>query len=395
MAGQTVSVRSDWVPLLAPLLGTLLLLEVVRRVANRRSRTQRWGLVGAIVSRCALPVWVITDIVVLQIVLPHKVHGAAWVTTQHGLGIGLIIAITWLAVQVVYAVTDAALHRLARALGTPDNRRARRARTQLLVLRRVIAVVAVIIASGAILLTFTKVRALGASMLASAGIAGAIAGVAARPTLGNLVAGLQIAFSDMLRMDDVVVVMGTEWGRIDDITLTYVVVKTWDERRLILPTSYFIDNPFQNWTRAESRVIGTVFVTLDYAVPVEEVRAETQRILEDSSRWDRRDWTLQVTEITAQGVELRILMSAADAPSAWDLRCEVRERLLTFLRTRYPEALPRLRVEAVTAPLGVPPDWADAYPMDRGQPSDAEQHTDGQGPPAPPRPSPPTNRAAP
>jgi small-conductance mechanosensitive channel len=314
-------------------------------------------------------------VVVLEIALPDRVSRSAWGPTSHALAIALIAGLTWFAVQVMYALTDIVLLRLNRALGTRDNRRARRARTQLVMLRRVVAVIAVVIALGAILLTFTKVRALGASMLASAGIAGAIAGVAAHPTLGNLIAGLQIAFSDMLRMDDVVVVQ-CEWGRVDDITLTYVVVRTWDERRLIIPTSYFVDNPFENWTRHEARVIGTVFVTLDFAVPVSEVRAEVQRILEASPLWDRREWVVQVTELTPQGVELRMLMSASDAPSAWDLRCEVREKLLAFLRERYPEALPRTRVEAVTAPLGVPPGWADAYPREEQHPANARGERD-------------------
>src|SRR4051794_22241903 len=291
--------------------------------------------------------------IVAELTFVHDVNRASRDTLSHTLAIALIVGVTWLGVELVYAMTDIALVRLERALGTRDNRRARRARTQLMMLRRVVAVAAVVIAAGAILLTFTRVRALGASMLASAGIAGAIAGVAARPTLGNLIAGLQIAFSDMLRMDDVIVV-NAEWGRVDDITLTYVVMRTWDERRLIIPTSWFVDNPFENWTRHEARVIGTVLITLDYAVPVQEVRDEVQRILESSPLWDRREWVVQVTEITAEGVELRMLMSAADAPSAWDLRCEVRERLLGFLRERFPESLPRTRVEAVTAPLSVP-----------------------------------------
>jgi small-conductance mechanosensitive channel len=361
--GHDLNVRSDWLPLLVPLVCTLVLLETVRVVAHRRQRQRRWDIVGALVRRCARPAWLVAVVVVLEIALPQRVSRDAQTVTSHTLAIALIVGLTWLVVQVVYALTDIVLLRLNRALGTRDNRRARRARTQLLMLRRVVAVVAVIIALGAVLLTFTKVRALGASMLASAGIAGAIAGVAARPTLGNLIAGLQIAFSDMLRMDDVVVVQ-EEWGRVDDITLTYVVVRTWDERRLIIPTSYFVDNPFQNWTRHEARVIGTVFVTLDYSVPVDEVRGEVQRILEASALWDHRDWVVQVTGITTQGVELRMLMSASDAPSAWDLQCEVREKLLSFLNVRYPEALPRTRVEAVTAPLGVPPGWADAYPRE-------------------------------
>jgi small-conductance mechanosensitive channel len=369
-------IRTQWVLILVPLLVTLLLLEVVRLIAHRRVQVRRWEIAGAVVRRCVRPAWLIAALIVAELTFAHDVGRGYRDTVSHGLAIGLIVGITWLAVEVVYAMTDIALVRLSRALGTRDNRRARRARTQLMLLRRVIAVVAVIIAAGAILLTFTRVRALGASMLASAGIAGAIAGVAARPTLGNLIAGLQIAFSDMLRMDDVIVVNG-EWGRVDDVTLTYVVMRTWDERRLIIPTSWFVDNPFENWTRHESRVIGTVFVTLDFAVPVAEVRAEVQRILEASPLWDRREWVVQVTEVTAAGVEIRMLMSAADAASAWDLRCEVRERLLTFLRERYPEALPRTRVEAVTAPLAMPPEWAPLEPADPYGPADdaVEQRT--------------------
>jgi small-conductance mechanosensitive channel len=352
-------VRTDLLAWLVPLLAALAVLEAVRVVAHRRQQQRRWEVLGALVRRCIRPGWLLATLIVLEIVLPRRIADTSRDTAAHALAIALIIAITWLLIEVGYAGTDIALIRLSRALGTRDNRRARRARTQLIVLRRVIAVVAIVIALGAILLTFTRVRALGASLLASAGIAGAIAGVAARPTVGNLIAGLQIAFSDMLRMDDVVVVVENEWGRVDDITLTYVVVKTWDERRLILPTSYFVDNPFQNWTRHEARVIGTVFLYLDYSVPVDEVRAETQRILEASPLWDRREWVLQVTEITTQGVELRILMSAADAPSAWDLRCEVREQLLRFVRERFPEALPRLRIDS-SQDAGPTP-----YPMER------------------------------
>jgi small-conductance mechanosensitive channel len=352
-------VRTDLLAWLVPLLAALAVLEAVRVVAHRRQQQRRWEVLGALVRRCIRPGWLLATLIVLEIVLPRRIADTSRDTAAHALAIALIIGITWLLIEVGYAGTDIALIRLSRALGTRDNRRARRARTQLIVLRRVIAVVAIVIALGAILLTFTRVRALGASLLASAGIAGAIAGVAARPTVGNLIAGLQIAFSDMLRMDDVVVVVENEWGRVDDITLTYVVVKTWDERRLILPTSYFVDNPFQNWTRHEARVIGTVFLYLDYSVPVDEVRAETQRILEASPLWDRREWVLQVTEITTQGVELRILMSAADAPSAWDLRCEVREQLLRFVRERFPEALPRLRIDS-SQDAGPTP-----YPMER------------------------------
>src|SRR4051795_4021802 len=232
--GQTHHVQSDWARLLAPLLLALVALETVRVIAHRRVQRRRWEIVGSLARRCLRPAWFLAALVVLEIALPHRISRDSWDNASHALTIGLIIGVTWLVVEIGYAVTDIALLRLTRALGTPDNRRARRARTQLLMLRRVVAVVAVLVACGAILLTFKDVRALGAGLLASAGVAGAIAGVAARPTVGNLIAGLQIAFSDMLRMDDVVVVED-EWGRVDDITLTYIVVKTWDERRLIIP----------------------------------------------------------------------------------------------------------------------------------------------------------------
>src|SRR5690606_4687985 len=165
------------------------------------------------------------------------------------------------------------------------------------------------------------VRALGAGLLASAGIAGVVVGVAAQPTLGNMLAGLQLVFSDAIRLDDVVVVRG-EWGRIEELTLTYVVVRSWDERRLVLPVSYFTQNPFENWTRHSSRVIGHVMLYVDWGVPVEELRTALYGFLREHPLWDQKDWTLQVTDVTPDGlVQLRALMSAADSASAWDLKC--------------------------------------------------------------------------
>jgi small-conductance mechanosensitive channel len=198
-------------------------------------------------------------------------------------------------------------------------------------------------------MTFPRGRTLGASFLASAGVLGIVAGLAAQTTLGNLIAGLQIAFTDPIRIDDVVVVDG-EWGRIDEITLTYVVVRTWDNRRLILPVSWFTQNVFQNWTRHESRVLGNVILHVDFSVPVDRLRAEMRRLVEASPLWDHRDWVLQVVDTTPTTMVLRGLMSSADAPSNWDLRCEVREQLLDFLQRNYPESLPRLRTEVERLP---------------------------------------------
>jgi small-conductance mechanosensitive channel len=171
---------------------------------------------------------------------------------------------------------------------------------------------------------------------------GIVAGLAAQSAVGNLIAGLQIALTDPIRIEDVVVV-GDEWGRIEEITLTYVVVRAWDNRRLILPVSWFTTNVFQNWTRHESRVLGSVVLHTDYTVPVQEVRAELHRLVRESPLWDGREWVLQVVDTTPTTMVLRGLMSSADAPSNWDLRCDVREKLVTFLQERHPESLPKLR----------------------------------------------------
>lgn len=192
-------------------------------------------------------------------------------------------------------------------------------------------------------------RQVGQSIFASAGIAALLAGLAARSTFSNLLAGLQIAITEPIRLDDVVIVKG-EYGRVENITTTYVVVKIWDERRMIVPLSKFIEEPFENWTLHESRLLGTVFLHTDYTVPVEELRQELHRILQDTDLWDQRVWGLQVTDTTEKTVELRALMSAASSSIAWDLRCLVRERLLAFLQAKYPESLPRTRADIEKIP---------------------------------------------
>jgi small-conductance mechanosensitive channel len=200
-------------------------------------------------------------------------------------------------------------------------------------------------------MTFEKVRQLGAGILASAGIAGIIVGLAAQKSLGTLLAGIQIAIAQPIRLDDVVIVEG-EWGRIEEITLTFVVVRIWDQRRLVLPITYFLDKPFQNWTRVSAELLGTIFLYVDYTVPVEALRQELQRIVESDERWDRRVVGLVVTNVSERTVELRALISAADSGRAWDLRCHVREKLVEFVRDNYPQALPRLRAELSELPDG-------------------------------------------
>jgi small-conductance mechanosensitive channel len=194
------------------------------------------------------------------------------------------------------------------------------------------------------LMTFEKVRQLGTTILASAGVVGIVVGMAAQRTIATFIAGLQIAITQPIRVDDVVIVEN-EWGRIEEITLTYVVVRIWDLRRLIVPITYFIEKPFQNWTRISADILGTVFIYTDYTVPVDAIREQLQKILNESEHWDKKVCVLQVTSATDRTMELRALMSAADASMAWTLRCEVREKLIEFIKAEYPQALPKVRAE--------------------------------------------------
>lgn len=223
-----------------------------------------------------------------------------------------------------------------------DNVRARAVHTQVLVLKKVAVTVIGVFTLASMLMVFEPVRQFGASILASAGIAGIIIGFAAQRSIATLLAGFQIALTQPIRVDDVVVVEN-EWGRIEDITLTYVVVRIWDLRRLVLPITYFIEQPFQNWTRSTSDILGTVSLQLDYSVPLDALRSELTMVLTTSAFWDGKVNVLQVTDAKEHTVEIRALASAADASLAWDLRCEIREKLLQFLQRNYPESLPRVR----------------------------------------------------
>lgn len=226
--------------------------------------------------------------------------------------------------------------------GSADNLRARKLLTQLQFVKKVLVSLIVFVAAALVLMSFATVRRVGTGLLASAGIASVVVGFAAQRSLSNLLAGFQIAFTQPLRLDDVLVVEG-EWGRVEEITFTYVVLRIWDERRLVLPLTYFIEKPFQNWTRSSSQLLGTVFLYVDHSLPVAAVRVELQRILAASPRWDGRVAVLQVTDVKERTVELRALMSAVDSSTAFDLRCEVREQLVAFVQQHYPESLPKTR----------------------------------------------------
>lgn len=263
---------------------------------------------------------------------------------QHVMGLGLIASVAWGIILLVDVFADAISAKYA--IDVVDNLAARQIRTQAQVLRRISVVVIVLLTLGIMLMTFPAIRTLGTSLLASAGLAGLVLGMAMRPTLSSLIAGIQIALTQPIRIEDVVIVEG-EWGWIEDIRTTYVVVRIWDLRRLVVPLSYFIEQPFQNWTRDTADLLGTVFLYVDYNIPVEEVRQQFHKILEASGLWDGKVWGLQVTDAKEHTLELRALMSAPNGPRAFDLRCHVREKLVAFLQEHYPGSLPKTRAEVL------------------------------------------------
>lgn len=284
----------------------------------------------------------------------------------HLLVILFIAAFAWLVAALVLVLEDAALARWR--TDVPDNLKRRRFKTQVVILRRVSVAAIVLLALGVVLMTFPGIRALGASLLASAGLASVVAALAAQSTLGNVFAGLQLAFSDAVRVDDVVVVEG-EWGRIEELTLTYVAVQIWDDRRLILPTSYFTTKPFQNWTRTGSAVLGTAELDVDFSTGIEALRGELRSVCEGSKLWDGRVAVLQVTDAVGGNVRLRALVSAADAGALWDLRCLVRERLITYVWEHQPDALPRVRAGL---------EYAESAPARPSAPRSAQPSADSQ-----------------
>jgi len=233
-----------------------------------------------------------------------------------------------------------------------DNLRGRKVRTQMIFVRKVVIIIIVVVTVSIILLSFNSVRKIGAGLLTGVGIGGIIIGFAAQKSLSNFLAGLQIAFTQPIRFDDILVVEG-EWGRVEEITLTYVVVAIWDQRRLILPITYFVEKPFQNWTRTTSQLLGTVFLYVDYTFPVDELREELNRLLKTTKLWDKRVGVLQVTDSKEHTIELRALMSARNSSDAFDLRCYVRENLLKYITANMPQSLPQSRYQRNEMDLGV------------------------------------------
>jgi small-conductance mechanosensitive channel len=259
-----------------------------------------------------------------------------------GSSILIIGTVAWILMECINAGESVLL--MEHDISLADNLRARKIYTQVKLLGKTLHVIVGICTVASILMLFEQVRHVGASLLASAGIAGIVAGIAAQQTLANLFAGFQIAFAQPLRQGDVVVVEGA-WGTIEEITLTFVVVHVWDDTRLVLPLSYFITKPFQNWTRVSAQIMGSVFVWVDYTFPVEEGRKALKPIVENNPLWDKRFWNLQVSDTSEKTIQLRVLATAADSSKCWDLRCKIREDFVAFIQQNYPQSLPRVRAE--------------------------------------------------
>jgi small-conductance mechanosensitive channel len=254
----------------------------------------------------------------------------------------LIVVVALVLCQVVALVERTVLAEYD--ITASDNLRARKVYTQVHVISKTLYVLIILFAIASVLMLFKEVQRFGTSILASAGVVGVIMGFAAQKMIANLFAGFQLAMTQPIRLDDVVIVEG-EWGRIEEITLTYVVVHIWDDRRLVVPLSYFIDKPFQNWTRTSADLMGSVFLWTDYTLPLEEVRGFLKGLIEPHPLWDKRFWNLQVTDATEHTMQIRVLVTSADSSKSWDLRCDVREKLVAFLQQKYPQCLPRMRAD--------------------------------------------------
>ncbi|WP_433084758.1 mechanosensitive ion channel family protein [Dactylosporangium sp. CA-052675] len=323
----------------------VLAVHVVHKILVRVGRQS--SLVTELAERAHRPTQWVLVLCAVYFAVRANADGASWRHAfLHADQLVIIAAAAWLLAALLVVAEDAALSRFNTEV--PDNRTARRVHTQVVMIRRVTVAVVAVLAVAVMLMTFPGARILGTSVLASAGFLGIVGGLAAQSVLRNVFAGLQLAFSDAVRLGDVVIVE-QEWGRVQEITLSYVVVHVWDDRRLILPTTYFTEKPFENWTRTNSALLGAVMFDVDWWLPVPEMREELRRALESTDLWDGRVSVLQVIEATGSAMQLRALVSAEDAPKLWDLRCFVREHLVGWLRDTHPDALPRVRAEMTSA----------------------------------------------
>ncbi len=329
------------------LIGSAILIGVIVKwllaffVRYFFAKKTEYSVTSSILKRMSRPVTYFLPLMVFNLMLPWmKMNASYYPGVNKMIDILMIVAFAYILAGIVNVIQDYVYH--AYDLKAENNLRARKIRTQLQFVQRLVLTIIIILTVCAILLNFDHLRKIGAGLLTGVGVGGIIIGFAAQKSLGNFLAGFQIAFTQPIRIDDVLVVEG-EWGRVEEITLTYVVLNIWDQRRLILPINYFIEKPFQNWTRTGSELLGTVFLYLDYSIPLEPLRNELTRLLNASPLWDKRVNALQVTNASERVIEVRALMSAHNSGQAFDLRCFVRENLVAFVQKNYPESLPKTR----------------------------------------------------
>lgn len=341
-----------------------LLFVVAKRVVRRTG-----GIIdNSLVRHAEGPTRWIFPLVAIILALPAlPVRSGIVEALRHAVGLGIIAALAWVVILLAEVFGDALYAKYR--VDVSDNLAARRIRTQIGVLSRIFSVVVIVVTLAIMLMTFPAIHQIGTSLLASAGIAGIIVGMAMKSSLSNIIAGLQIALTGPIRIEDVVIV-GEEYGWIEEILTTYVVVRTWDLRRLVVPLSYFIENIFQNWTRRTADLLAYVYIYCDYTVPVDELRQEFRRLVELSPLWDQKVCVLQVSDASEHTMQVRALTSASDSSKAWDLRCYVREKLIQFLQERYPGSLPKVRAEMPGLPANN--HKGEALPMP-GTPSESHE----------------------
>jgi small-conductance mechanosensitive channel len=344
--GVTLTSATDWAVSAAILVGAAiaaLLLHAGALALARRLMGERQTFLRTVLGATKAPTRLAAVLIALAIALPMApLAGNTASTLARLLGLATICLLGWIALTALHIGADLYLRRFR--LDVDDNLLARKHITQVRVLERVMDVVIVLVTIGFALMTFDAVRQYGVTLFASAGVAGIIAGLAARPVLTNFLAGVQLAVAQPIRIDDAIIVEN-ESGNVEEITFSYVVVRLWDLRRMVVPLSYFIEKPFQNWTRTGGELIGSVFLYVDHTAPVDAIRKKLSEIVMQSKLWNGKVVSLQVSDCKETTIELRALVSANNASAAWDLRCEVREKLIDFLQREYPSALPRRRYE--------------------------------------------------
>lgn len=321
----------------------LLIKTVVHWIFSFYTKRSDYYLFKSVTKHLQAPASVLIPLLTLNAALPLT-HVADHPLVHKAIELAMIAGFAFLLARIVVVVQDMIYYR--NDISVADNLKARKIRTQIKFVSQFLIAFIVVLAIAAMLLSFDSLRKVGTGLLAGVGVGSIIIGFAAQNTLSNLLAGFQIAFTQPIRIDDIVVVEN-EWGRIEDITLTYVVVKIWDERRLVLPINYFITKPFQNWTRVNSDLLGTVFLYLDYSAPVDKIRQRFESLLRENKLWDKKVSSIQVTDCKERVIELRALMSARNSGDAFDLRCHIREKLIEFIQHEHPGSLPKTRSEAL------------------------------------------------